>query len=331
MTPDVAVIIVNYNAGARLARCLACLEAQTFRSFETIVVDNGSKDDSLAAARASALRPRIIEAGQNLGFAAANNLAARTTGAEWLAFLNPDAYAEPDWLENLLAGARRYPFADAFGSTQTDAAAPGVLDGVGDVFSIFGIPYRGGFGWPAAAIPPDGECFSPCAAAAMYRRRTYAALGGFDETFFCYGEDTDLGFRLRLSGGKCVQLEQARVAHEGSGVSGRRSDFTVYHGNRNRIWLAYKNLPGLLYWPTAPLRLAADLYLLPRAFMFGVGPAYVRALKDGYGRLHELAARRRAIQAARRASIGDIARAIVWSPRKVLRRAPSLRPIPRSA
>lgn len=326
--PKITVVIVNFNAGARLGRCLACLEAQTFRDFEVIVVDNASSDGSVAFARASPLGVRVIEAGANLGFAAANNRAAALTSAEWLAFLNPDAYAEPDWLEALLAGAARHPWADAFGSTQIDAANPALLDGVGDVFSIYAIPYRGGHGWPASATPTeDGECFSPCAAAAMYRKRSFDALGGFDEAFFCYGEDVDLGFRLRLAGGRAVQLAGARVAHEGSGVTGRRSDFTVYHGHRNRIWLTYKNMPAILYWPTTPLRLAADLYLLVRSFFFGVGPAFVRALLDGYGGLGRMAAGRRAVQSARKAGLCELLRIIDWSPRKVMRRAPSLRSI----
>ncbi|MBY0423473.1 MAG: glycosyltransferase, partial [Parvularculaceae bacterium] len=131
--PRISVVIVNFNAGARLGRCLACLEAQTFRDFEVIVVDNASSDGSLEHARASRLGVRVVEAGANLGFAAANNRAAEIAASEWLAFLNPDAYAEPDWLEALLAGASQYPWADAFGSTQIDAKDPHLLDGVGDV------------------------------------------------------------------------------------------------------------------------------------------------------------------------------------------------------
>lgn len=324
---SVAVIIVNYNAGARLWRCLECLEKQSFDDFETLIVDNASADDSMDAAFASSLKPQIILADKNLGFAAANNRAAAQSTAEWLVFLNPDAYAEPHWLAALLDGAARYPWADAFGSTQIDAANHRLLDGVGDVFTIFGVPYRGGFGWPSSDIPRDGECFSPCAAAAMYRRTDFLALGGFDERFFCYGEDVDLGFRLRLGGGRAVQIASARVAHEGSGLSGKQSHFTIYHGNRNRIWLTYKNLPDLLYWPTAPLRLIADLYLLTRAFAVGLGPVYARALRDGYGRLREFKASRRAVQKARRVSLGTLARVIAWSPLKVTRRSPSLRPI----
>ena len=209
--PAVTIIIVNYNAGHKLARCLAHLAKQSCRNFETIVVDNGSTDDSIAAALADGASFELIEAGKNLGFAAANNLAAKTARGEWLAFLNPDAYATPTWLEELLNAAERYPDADAFGSTQYCAENPAKLDGAGDVYHIAGVPYRGHFGWPAAKLPAEGETFAACAAAALYRRKTFDALDGFDERFFCYGEDVDLGFRLRLRGGRTIQAPKAVV------------------------------------------------------------------------------------------------------------------------
>ncbi|MBB5517220.1 glycosyltransferase family 2 protein [Amphiplicatus metriothermophilus] len=323
--PAATVLIVNYDSGDRLAKCLAHLERQTRRDFETIVVDNQSTDGSQAAARRAGVV--LIEAGANLGFAAANNLGAKRARGEWLVFLNPDAYPAPDWFEKLMEGAARYPWADAFGSAQLDAADPGRIDGAGDVFHVLGVPYRGHFGWPAEKLPADGECFAPCAAAAMYRRTRFDALGGFDESFFCYGEDVDLGFRLRLAGGRCVQLSHARVLHEGSGVTGRRSDFTVYHGNRNRIWTTYKNMPGALYWPLMPLRIAADLCFLARAYSVGTGPSYARALRDGYGGLAALKEKRRAIQKARRVSAFALARMLVWSPVRMLRREGALRPL----
>lgn len=326
--PAATIIVVNYNSGDRLAKCLARLEAQTRRDFAVTVIDNASSDGSQDAARRTRLALTLIEAGANLGFAAANNRAAEGATGEWLVFLNPDAYAAPDWFEALMQGAARYPFADAFGSAQYDAGDPHRLDGAGDVFHVLGVAWRGGFGWPAEKLPPDGECFAPCAAAAMYRRARFEALGGFDERFFCYGEDVDLGFRLRLAGGRAVQLAGAKVFHEGSGITGRYSDFTVYHGNRNRIWMTYKNMPGALYWPLAPVRLLADVYLLARAFSVGIGPSYLRALRDGYGGLARLRDTRLAIQRARRVSTPALARMLAWSPWKVSRRAPALRPLP---
>jgi GT2 family glycosyltransferase len=323
--PRLSVIIVNYNSGDRLGRCLAHLERQTWREFETIVIDNASEDGSEAVVE---VRPwvRLIRAETNLGFAAANNRAARLATGEWLVFLNPDAYAEHDWLEQLVAAAARHPSADAFGSTQLMANDPSRIDGAGDVFHICGVAYRGHFGWPAEKLPAEGECFSACAAAAMYRRSVFQRLGGFDERFFCYGEDVDLGFRLRLSGGRAVQACSARVLHEGSGVTGRRSDFSLYYGHRNRIWLSYKNLPDVLFWATAPLRIAFDSMMFIRFALEGRAGTYARAFWDGYVGLPALAGDRRRIQERRSISIAAVANVISWSPfRLAARRALVLR------
>ncbi len=324
--PEISVIVVNYNSGGRLGRCLLHLSGQTFRDFEIIVADNASTDNSLIDARKMFPDATYIETGANLGFAAANNLAVRTARGAWIAFLNPDAYAEPEWLERLMAATRKYPWASAFGSTQLRADSPEILDGAGDVFHIFGVAYRGHFGWPASSRPGDGECFAPCAAAALYRRDDFVRLGGFDERFFCYGEDVDLGFRLRLAGGKAVQVADAIVLHEGSGVTGRFSDFTVYHGNRNRIWLTYKNMPGIFYWPLQPFHLATNLYLLLRAYATGTGNAHLRGIIDAYLGLAKMAGSRRELQSGRKASLRSIARAMTWSPLKVIRREADIRP-----
>jgi len=318
--PAVTVIIVNFNAGDRLRRCLDHLAAQRFSDFETVVIDNGSTDDSLATANASSHPFTLIEAGENLGFAAANNRAAKAARGAWLAILNPDAYAQPDWLTQLMAATARYPQADAFGSLQLDAASPDCIDGAGDAASIYGIAYRHGFGAPRATAPDDYECIAPCAAAALYRREIFEQLGGFDERFFCYGEDVDLGHRLRLAGGRAVQVKDAVVLHEGSGLTGRHSEFSIYHGHRNRIWLYYKNMPRPLYWLTAPLRLAADITLFVKALAGGYGGAYMRALRDGYGGLGQF-------KAERNSAKGDSAGMFVWSPIKVLRRQGRIKPI----
>ncbi|MFZ5615868.1 MAG: glycosyltransferase family 2 protein [Pseudomonadota bacterium] len=325
--PRLSVIVVNYNSAGRLARCLGHLARQTFADFETIVVDNASADDSIAQAKAISPSATYIMSEKNLGFAAANNLAAKSAAGEALVFLNPDAYAEAEWLAELVAASERYPWADAFGSTQVNAADPSKIDGAGDVFHILGVAYRGHFGWPIEELPSEGECFSVCAAAAMYRKRAFDALGGFDERFFCYGEDVDLGFRLRLVGGRAVQVRKARVAHEGSGVTGRHSDFTVYYGHRNRIWAAYKNLPAVLYWAGLPFRLALDVALLVRAIAGGYAAPYLKALRDGYFRAGLLREDRNRIQDGRMIGAGALSSQLTWSLLKLLARAADIRPI----
>lgn len=315
-----SVIIVNFNSGDRLARCLDHLSRQEFRDFETIVFDNASSDHSTDAPGDALARFRLIRSDANIGFAAANNRAAEKAVGDFLVFLNPDAYAAPDWLARVAEAIDRYPGVDAFGSTQINDADPSMLDGAGDVLHAAGIAYRGHFGWPLSLLPAEGACLAPCAAAAAYRKSAFDALGGFDERFFCYGEDVDLGLRLRMTGGETIQLNEARVRHEGSGVTGRHSAFSIYHGHRNRLWLARKNFPGVIFWGLLPLRLTADLALGVSMAMRGRLGDYLRALRDGYFgggplRSEGAAFRRRSALSAR-----DMARLLAWSPMDLVRR-----------
>ena len=316
----ISVIIVNFNSGRRLERCLESLAMQTRPADEVIVVDNGSTDGSAAAVHNGAVDAMLIEAGENLGFAAANNRAAERVQGDWLAFLNPDAYPEADWLEEVARAINRYPEFDAFGSLQIDASDPNRIDGAGDVYHASGAPYRGHFGWPVSSAPPEGECFSPCAAAAVYRRSKFLALGGFEESFFCYCEDIDLGYRLRLSGGGALQLKRARVLHEGSGIAGRRSDFSIYYGHRNRIWTYVRNTPTSLIITTLPYQMLTTIGLFFYFVFTGRAHAYVRAVRDGVLGVKQQWPARKKIQAARTASVRSIASAIAWSPTAILNR-----------
>ncbi len=273
------------------------------------------------------LSATLIDAGKNLGFAVANNRAATKASGDWLAFLNPDAYPLPDWLSEIEAAILKRPQYDAFGSLQIDANHPERLDGAGDVFHGSGTPYRGHFGWPVEAAPPDGECFSPCAAASVFRKTTFDALGGFEESFFCYCEDIDLGYRLRLSGGRALQLQNARVLHEGSGVTGRHSEFSIYHGHRNRIWTFIRNTPAPIFLLALPYHLCVNLYLLVQNTLNGRGGVFIRAMRDALAGAPQQWKARKNIQASRRASVASIFAAITWSPFALLRRRADLRAV----
>jgi GT2 family glycosyltransferase len=281
--PTATVIIVAYESGAFLQPCVDALAAQTFQDFEAVIVDNASTDGSVRDIRLPDGRFRILSARTNTGFAVANNLAAAGSSAEFLVLLNPDAVAEPAWLQTLIDKARTAPDIASVGSLQRRLDDPEVLDGVGDVWHVAGLAWRAGEGHPTAGAPGDGEIFGPCGAAALYRRSAFMALGGFDERFFCYCEDVDLAFRLRAAGYRSVRASAAVVRHAGSGISGRRSDFTLYHGHRNRIWTFVKNTPGVWFWLLAPYHLAFNALYLGSALKRGILPpvwgAYVAAAK----------------------------------------------------
>jgi GT2 family glycosyltransferase len=321
----VRVVVVNYNSGDLLARAVACLAAQSDPDFEAVIVDNASSDGSADRLVLPDDRFTLVRSERNLGFAAGSNLGFRGAPTDWLATLNPDAFPEPGWLAALREATARYPEAAMFGSLQIDAADPTRLDGCGDNYSFFGVNWRGGHGQTLTAPPADGECFSPCGAAALYRRAAFEAVGGFDESFFCYCEDVDLGFRLRLRGGRCIQVGDAVVRHVGSAVTGPQSPFTVFHSARNRLWTYAKNMPGILLWPSLPVHLAATAGLLWNAR----GGPRLRPMLSGLGHalrgLGPVLAERREVQRRRSVSARTIAGALTWSLGKLRRRDADLR------
>ncbi|KQY35259.1 glycosyl transferase [Caulobacter sp. Root1455] len=329
--PLISVVIVAYQSGPTLARCLKGLREQIFGDFEILLVDNASSDGAPQAAAAADPAIRLLLPGANLGFAAGNNLAAREARGRWLALLNPDAFPAPDWLDQLVAMARRRPEVNCFASLQRDAAEPALLDGTGDVMTLAGFPYRGGYHNPAPPAVPEGETFSACGAAMLIDRALFLRMGGFDERFFCYCEDVDLGYRLRLIGEPTLLAPRAVVDHVGSASTGVRSDFSLFHGSRNRIWVYVKNTPSALWW-TAPLHVLATLVLLVRHLTRGeAAPAWrgiVAALKD----LGPALAARRELQAGRTAAVGEIAAAMTWNPLDLLRMRSVIKPLrgPRS-
>ncbi|MGZ3369224.1 MAG: glycosyltransferase family 2 protein [Caulobacteraceae bacterium] len=323
---DVSVVVVTYESGPTLGRCLAALKAQTARGFEVILSDNGSRDGAAQAAAGADAGLVLLENRANLGFAVGNNRAAARARGRWLVLLNPDAYAEPGFIAALLAAAADHPQARCFTARQHMAGDPTRLDGLGDAMSGIGFPFRGHYGHRDPGAIGPAEVFSPCGAAMMIDRALFLEMGGFDERFFCYCEDADLGYRLRLRGEPVLLAPEAIVAHEGSvSTGGRRSDFSLYHGVRNRLWLYVKDTPPLLLWATLPFHLLATIGVWLRAVLKGHAEPVERGLEDAIKGLPDIWRSRRAVQGARRASSGDIAGMMVWSPLDVLGRRGRLR------
>jgi N-acetylglucosaminyl-diphospho-decaprenol L-rhamnosyltransferase len=323
----VSILIVAYKSRAHLPRLFDCLAVQTNTDFETILIDNASPDGAGPDATTAARATRFVQNDSNTGFAVANNQAAKLATGDWLIMLNPDAFPQADWLEKLLAASARYPKITAFGSTQLLDENPSFLDGAGDVYHAAGIPFRGGYLRPVPADLRDGQAFTPCAAAAMWRADVFRALGGFEESYFCYCEDVDLGFRHRLAGGQVVQVATARVSHMGSASSGRLSDFAVYHGTRNRLWTFVRCMPGVLFWLLLVPHLVATLLLWAHTAWRGAGPAYGRGLGDALAGLSKVWAQRRLIQRSRQVGFIALLGQFAWSPLTLLTRAIVLRKV----
>jgi GT2 family glycosyltransferase len=304
-----SVIIVNWNGERFLERCLTAVMAQTVKPHEIILVDNASSDGSVEIVRRFP-SVRLMTQDQNTGFARGNNLAIEAASAEskWIALLNPDAFAEPRWLETLLMAAESNPGFDVFGSKLVNAADPTVQDGGGDAYHISGLVWRMGHGVPVpTSVENAREVFSPCAAAALYRRSVLREIGGFDEDYFCYVEDVDLGFRLRLAGYRCLHVPQSVAHHIGSGATGgQHSDFALYHGHRNLVWTFVRDMPGVLFWLLLPLHILLNLVSILWFALRGRGGVIWRAKRDALLGLPRMWRKRQHVQKTRVASISEI-------------------------
>jgi GT2 family glycosyltransferase len=283
---SVAVIIVNYNSGALLSRCLKSLSDQTLCADELVVVDNASTDAESQRMLDAITTATVIRSEQNLGYGGAINLAVRKIDTtDYIVCLNPDAFPEPDWLEAMVNAANSHPDYGSFASLMLREDDTAVIDGAGDELHFTGIPWRRFHQQKLHDNLQTEPVFSACAGAALYRTVLFNQLGGFDAEYFMYVEDIDLGFRLQLAGHPCLFVRDAIVHHIGSAVTGEGSDFSVYFGHRNLVYCYFKNMPLLLLLTALPFHILANLVTLVVLVVQGRGGAIGKAKWDAFKKL----------------------------------------------
>jgi GT2 family glycosyltransferase len=217
------------------------LSRQTRRDFEVIVVDNSGQ--GLVRRNQTGLDARVIENPRNAGFGGAVNQGWRASATPFLATLNDDAMAHPNWLDALVHALQNRPDAGMCASQVRFFGEPR-LDSAGMLVAGDGSSKQRGFGRPPEDFPVAEETLLPSGSAALYRRALLEELGGFDDCFFLYCEDTDLGLRARWAGWKCLYVPDAVVEHHYSHSAGRSSSLKAYYVERNRLFVLAKNFPG---------------------------------------------------------------------------------------
>lgn len=323
--PTFSFIVLSYQSGHYLKPCLESLFALEGGDFEVILADNGSSDGAPQAAVKAFPELRLVSNGANLGYAGGNNAAAKTARGQWLCFINPDVVVHAQWLEAMRVAIAAYPQTHIFTSLQIDPQTPERLDGAGDGMTGFGFPFRMGYGQPRPRNIEVSEVFSPCGAAFVIARDLFAALNGFDERFFLYCEDADLGYRARLRREPTLLIPEAVVEHTGSATLGARSDVALYHGYRNRIWLYVKNTPSALIALTIVPHIVFSLSVALKDVWKGRGPIVMRALRDAFKGMGAVMRDRQYVQTTRTLSAGTLLRQLTWNPRVIIRRGLDLR------
>ena len=315
----VAVIIPNWNGLRFLDACLLSLRRQDFKDFVTYVVDNGSVDESVEHLITHYPEVRIVRHAENLGFSTAINAGIRASSGQYIAALNNDTEVDPAWLAELVKVLDARPEIGFCASKILDFTDRNVIDSFGDGYGLHGIAFKNGsLAHDDERFSQPVEVFSACAAASIYRRSMLNDIGMFDDDFFCYMEDVDLGIRARLAGYRCLAVATARIYHIGSAsTGGDMSEFSLRMTAKNFIHVIIKNVPiGALpiFLPAVLLGqivIVGSAYMGQRKTMRKNIAGYWRGLTLAMQEQHTMWGKRRAIQAHRR--IGSYAfLKLVW-------------------
>jgi len=237
-----SVIVANWNGRQYLQRCLTAISLQTYKNIEVILIDNSSTDDSVDFITRSFPDVRLIRNNKNHGFAKANNIGIEISKGKYIATINNDTEADPGWIENLVGAIERSPDIGMCASKILLFNHRNLIDSAGMLIYPDGLAIcRGHLEEDAYNYNREEEAFLPTACAALYRKSAVVDAGFFDDDYFAYGEDVDLGLRISMLGYRCMYVPTARVYHYYSGTIGENLSLKIYLSERNRLWTIVKN------------------------------------------------------------------------------------------
>jgi GT2 family glycosyltransferase len=299
--PRASVIIVNHNGRMYLRDCLHSL-LQDCRCYEIILVDNASTDGSAEYVERVFPEVQVIRNKDNHGFGQGNNLGARWAKGEYLAFLNPDTAVESGWLEALIKVLEANPQVGLVTPKILLMADPERINTCGSEVHCTGLTLCRGMGMDRNALTTLVQVDAVSGAAFAMRKEVFEALEGFDETFFLYMEDTDLSWRARLAGYRCLYVPQSVVRHD---YTLRFGPHKTFYQERNRYLMLLKSLQWRTLLLLLPLLLLGEVVtwgfvlLRERRQLTNKLRAYVWIIKNW----HLIMQRRRRTQALRK--LGD--------------------------
>lgn len=295
MQIKVSVIIPNYNGKEYLENCMDSLMRQEVRSFEVIVIDDASSDDSLLRVKekypenGAFPRTRYAVHEENTGFCRAVNDGIALAEAPYVVLLNNDTAAEPSFIKELYYAIRRYekmPDRKKIFSVQAKMISmqdKEIIDDAGDYYCALGWAYAAGKGEPASHYEKERKIFAACGGAAIYKKEILQLLGGFDENHFAYLEDIDIGYRAKLYGYENLFTHKAVVYHAGSAVSGSRyNPFKARLSARNSIYVIYKNMPDWQIIVNLPLFVIGCSLKVLFYILKGMGDTYIKGMAEGF-------------------------------------------------
>ncbi|MGA2916367.1 MAG: glycosyltransferase family 2 protein [Sedimentisphaerales bacterium] len=247
MLPMVSVVIPNWNGRKYLNDCITSLRGQSHNNLEIIVVDNASEDDSVEFLQKNFPEVIVIKHSKNLGFGGANNTGIRTAHGKYIMMLNNDTRLEPKCVEELIKPIEKNERYGACASKILLQYEDNILDVAGIAVCLDGLSIGRGRLESGDKFNQEEEVFFASDCGCLYKKEMLDDIGLtneiYDEDFFAYADETDMGWRAQLAGWKCIYSPQAVVHHYHSASSGSYSSFKAFLVERNRIWVAVKSFP----------------------------------------------------------------------------------------
>ncbi len=273
--PLISVIIVNYNGLHFLKEMMPTLMNQSLQDFEVILIDNASKDGSLEYLESCYPHVHLIKNSENFGFTA-NNQGMKIARGKYVVLINNDTILDHNFLCELVKPADVNPQVGMVAPKVLITDKPELIDSVGMNIYPDGMSRQRGRLEESIKYTKEEEIFVPSGCAGLYRKEMLGEIGYFDEDFFAYCEDTDLGMRGRIAGWKAELCPNALIYHYGSGSSGKFSPFKAFLVERNHFWVAIKNFPisVLIFLPFyTAYRYLVQIYGL--VFRKGIGGQFI--------------------------------------------------------
>lgn len=281
-----SIVIPNLNGAGWLRDSIESIYAQTEQDFELIVIDNASTDESLAIARSYQGRAHytLVENSTNTGFSAAVNTGIRLAQGEFVVLFNNDAFAEPDWLAQLLAMAQTDEKIFAVQSLMIRHFERDICDDAGDYVTLFGWACKRGDGMYWRRYQKPCRIFSACGGASLYRKSILDEIGLFDELFFAYFEDVDISWRANSLGYKNMYCPAAKCYHICGATTGavRYNEFKSVQSGRNSLLLPYKNMPLLMLLLNLPALVLGYLLKILVFGLRGFWTPYIKGAKEAF-------------------------------------------------
>jgi GT2 family glycosyltransferase len=239
----ISVVVLNWNGSRLVGQCLNSLRDQTYRPLEIIVVDNASTDGSAEVVREKFPWVKLVVNEKNLGFGGGNNVGIKACGGRYIMMLNNDTHLDPVCIQELKKAIEKDKKYGACASKILLEYEDNLIDAAGIVICPDGLSIGRGRLEKGDLYDKEVEVFFASDCACLYRREMLEDIGLYDEDFFAYADETDMGWRAQLRGWRCIYTPRARVYHFHSASSGAYSPFKAFLAERNRIWVAVKNFP----------------------------------------------------------------------------------------